>query len=54
LVLANVYGRRHEYHAQLQGLNAYLKMQPNGADTRGVRQARQAVQLLLADARPQN
>lgn len=54
LVLANVYGRRHEYHAQLQGLNAYLKMQPNGADTPGVRQARQAVQLLLADARPQN
>jgi len=54
LVLANVYGRRHEYHAQLQGLDAYLKMQPNSADSLGVRQTRRAVQSLLADARPEN
>ena len=54
LVLANVYGRRHEYHSQLRGLDAYLKMQPNGTDSLGVRQTRQAVQSLLADARPQN
>ncbi len=54
LVLSNVYGCRREYFAQLQGLNAYLKLQPNGAESPGVRQARDAVQVLLARAHAEN
>jgi len=30
LVLADVYARRHEYRAQMQDLDVYLKLEPNG------------------------
>ena len=47
LVLSDSYGRRQEYLAQLQGLEAYLKLEPNGADSQNARQARKKVQGLL-------
>ncbi len=48
LVLSDVCGRRHEYRAQLQGLDTYLKLEPNAANTEHVRQVREAVQRLAA------
>jgi tetratricopeptide (TPR) repeat protein len=53
LVLADVYGRRHEYGAQLQGLETYLRLEPNGAEGEIVRQAREAVMKRLAKAQPE-
>jgi tetratricopeptide (TPR) repeat protein len=52
LVLADVYGRRHEYGAQLQGLETYLRLEPNGAEGEIVRQARDAVMRRLAKILP--
>jgi tetratricopeptide (TPR) repeat protein len=54
LVLSDAYGRRQEYLAQLQGLEAYLKLEPNGADSQGARQARETVQKMLAQAHPED
>ena len=54
LVLSDAYGRRHEYLAQLQGLEAYLKLDPNGADSENARQAREAVLGMLAKAHLEN
>ena len=48
LVLSDVYGRRREYVAQLQGLEAYLKLEPNSADSQNARQAREEVHGILA------
>jgi tetratricopeptide (TPR) repeat protein len=48
ILLADTYGRKREYHAQLQGLNTYLKLEPNGAENEAVRQAREAVLGILA------
>jgi len=48
LVLSDAYGRRQEYLAQLQGLEAYLKLDPNGADSHNARQAIELVQGILA------
>jgi len=48
LVLADVYGRRHEYRAQLQDLDAYLKLEPNGAESKIVREAREVVIRIVA------
>jgi len=53
LVLADVYGQRHEYRAQVQGLETYLRLQPNGAEGEVVRQAREAVLKRLAKAQPE-
>ncbi|HKV63123.1 MAG TPA: tetratricopeptide repeat protein [Candidatus Acidoferrum sp.] len=47
LLLSDVYGRQKEYLAQLQGLEAYLKLEPNGADSQNARQAREVVQEIL-------
>ncbi len=54
LVLSDAYGRRREYRAQLQGLDSYLKLEPNGADSEHVRQARELVQGILTRVQPEN
>jgi len=53
LVLSDAYGRKHEYQAQLQGLDTYLKLEPNTSGSERVRQAREAVQKMAAKAYPQ-
>jgi tetratricopeptide (TPR) repeat protein len=54
LVLSDAYGRRQEYAAQLQGLDAYLKLEPKGAESERVRQAREAVLRMQAKLHPQD
>jgi len=54
LLLSDAYGRRHEYRAQLQGLDAYLKLEPNGSDSERVRQAREAVLKIIAKLHPED
>jgi len=53
LVLSDAYGRRQEYEAQLQGLEAYLKLEPNGANSPSARRAHEVVKGILAKDRPQ-
>jgi tetratricopeptide (TPR) repeat protein len=54
LLLSDIDGRKREYHAQLQGLDAYLRLEPNGTESRRVRQARELVLGLMAKTRPEN
>jgi len=54
LVLSDAYGRRREYRAQLQSLDSFLKLEPNGADSERVRHARELVQGLLTRVPPEN
>jgi len=54
LVLSDAYGRKHEYQAQLQGLDTYLKLEPNTSGAERVRQAREAVQRMTAKVYPQD
>ncbi len=54
LVLADVYARRHEYRAQMQDLDVYLKLEPNGAESAQVRQARGVVLTILASPIPKS
>ena len=54
LVLADVYARRHEYRAQMQDLDVYLKLEPNGAESEQVRQARGVVLTILASPIPKS
>jgi tetratricopeptide (TPR) repeat protein len=54
LVLSDAYGHRREYRAQLQELDAYLKLEPHGADSEHVRQARVEVQEILARVHPED
>jgi len=51
LVLADVYARRGEYEMQLKELDVYLKLEPKGPGHEVVKQAREAVQRMLAQAR---
>jgi Tfp pilus assembly protein PilF len=53
LVLADVYARRHEYQTQLQDLETYLRLEPNGAEGERVRQVREVVLRRLATVHPQ-
>jgi len=53
LLLSDVSGRRHEYLAQLRGLDTYLKLEPNGAESERVRRARELVSGLVAKTRPE-
>jgi tetratricopeptide (TPR) repeat protein len=53
LVLSDAYGRRQEYLAQLQGLEAYLKLEPNGAESQSARRASEVVKRLLAEVHPE-
>jgi tetratricopeptide (TPR) repeat protein len=48
LVLADVCSRRHDYRAQLQNLEAYLKLDPAGSTNQRIRQAREMAMQLLA------
>jgi tetratricopeptide (TPR) repeat protein len=54
LVLADVYGRRREYREQLQGLDAYLKLEPNGAESAHAKEAREVILKILAKLHPEN
>ncbi len=54
LLLSDAYGQRHEYLAQLQGLDTYLKLEPNGAENEHVRQVREVVQRMVAKYYPEN
>ena len=49
LVLADVYARRHEYRAQIQSLDAYLKLEPQGPANEKVRQVRAATLKILSE-----
>jgi tetratricopeptide (TPR) repeat protein len=48
LLLSDVCGRKHEYLAQLQGLDTYLKLEPHGTESERVRRARELVSGLIA------
>jgi tetratricopeptide (TPR) repeat protein len=50
LVLSDAFGKRKNYREQLQGLETYLKMEPNGAVSERARQAREAVLKLMASS----
>src|SRR5258707_9727622 len=52
LLLSDAYGHRHEYGAQLQGLDAYLKLEPKGAESERVREARGTVLKIQAQLQP--
>jgi tetratricopeptide (TPR) repeat protein len=54
LVLSDACGHRHEYRAQLQDLDAYLKLEPNGAESEHVRKAREVVLRILAKPHPED
>jgi len=47
LVLADVHGRRGEYARQLQNLDAYLKLEPDGPASKRVREVREVVQRIV-------
>ena len=54
ILLSDSYGRQHNYLAQLQGLEAYLKLEPNGPESEPARRARDAVMRLMAKAQVAN
>ena len=54
ILLANVYGRRHEVLEQLQAFEAYLKLSPNGPYAERVREARRVALEIVANAKPAN
>ncbi|PYV29974.1 MAG: hypothetical protein DMG22_21765, partial [Acidobacteria bacterium] len=47
LVLADVHGRRGEYARQLQNLDAYLKLEPDGPASKQVREVREVVRRIV-------
>ncbi len=47
LMLADVHGSRGEYARQLQNLDAYLKLEPNGPASKRVREVREVVQRIV-------
>jgi tetratricopeptide (TPR) repeat protein len=53
LVLADVHGRRGEYARQLQNLDAYLKLEPNGPASKQVRKFREVVQRIVFKTKAQ-
>jgi tetratricopeptide (TPR) repeat protein len=52
LVLSDAYARKREYREQLQGLNTYLKLEPNGPSSERVRQAREVALKILGEHLP--
>jgi tetratricopeptide (TPR) repeat protein len=54
LVLADVNARKQNYREQIQGLDAYLRLEPTGPASQRVHQARQVALGLLANIHPQN
>jgi len=53
-LLSDACGHRHEYREQLQDLDAYLKLEPNGAESEHVRKAREVVLRILAKLHPED
>jgi Tfp pilus assembly protein PilF len=53
LVLADVHGRRGEYARQLQNLNTYLSLEPDGPASKRVREIREVVQRIVFRTRVQ-
>jgi len=47
LVLADVHGRRGEYARQLQDLDAYVKLEPDGPASKQVREVREVVRRIV-------
>src|SRR5712692_3559192 len=47
LMLADVHGRRGEYARQLQNLDAYLKLEPDGPASKRVREVREVVRRIV-------
>jgi tetratricopeptide (TPR) repeat protein len=54
LVLSNVAASKGDYRVELQDLDAYLKLRPNGPASERVRQAREAALKILAKMHPQD
>jgi tetratricopeptide (TPR) repeat protein len=54
LVRSDVYGRKGDYRAQLQDLDAYLKLAPNGPASERVRRGRETALRILAKSHPQD
>ena len=54
LVLSDVAAGKREYRVELQDLDAYLKLRPNGAASERVRQVREAALKILAKPHPQD
>jgi tetratricopeptide (TPR) repeat protein len=54
LVLADAYGRRKEYREELQELDAYLRLDPNGDESKYVRPAREVVIRILDELAAKN
>jgi len=53
LVLADVYAHRREFRAQLQNLDAYLQLEPNGAASDLVHHAREVALRMVGEPKPQ-
>ena len=54
LVLADAFGHRRMFREQLEGLDAYLKLSPNGESSERVRLTREVVQKLVANSSSPN
>jgi len=54
LVLSNVAASKGDYRAELQELDAYLKLRPNDPTSERVRQVREAAVKILAKSHPQD
>jgi tetratricopeptide (TPR) repeat protein len=54
LVLSNVAAGKRDYRVDLQDLDAYLKLRPNGPASERVRQVREAALKILAKSHPQD
>jgi tetratricopeptide (TPR) repeat protein len=54
LLLADSFARRHNYREQLEELETYLKLEPNGAASDRVRQVRDVVLKILANSQSSN
>lgn len=54
LVLADVNARRQNYREQIQGLDAYLRLEPTGPASQRVHQARQLALGMLTNVPPQH
>jgi len=54
LILADSSARRENYLEQIQDLDAYLRLDPNGAASKRAHEVRDVAQKLLNNSRPQN
>src|SRR5262249_26299687 len=51
IILANVYGQRRHFHEQLDALETYLKLSPEGPSSQKVREARQITRAIIAEGK---